>query len=201
MFPPFVILATSFFFVGDLSINSINYEENNLNCYIPKNEYKFSVNECNPNGKFNFLHPITEFISGIFGTQNNSSNNFETITETISADCVKFNDYKIGANDNYVLYQIRFSENINLDYINDEDFIEIKNNEFNIIFNDTSFNSILSDISSSLKNYLCHGGTLDDLSSSTIKLINFYTSCNNYLDKLRTDISNIFPATDYKKKN
>lgn len=191
----------NFFFVGDLSINSTNYLENNLNCYIPKNEYRFSVNECNPNGKFNFLHPITEFISGIFGTQNNSSNNFETIIDTISADCVSITNNKIGANDHYVLYQKRFSEDINLDYINDENFIEDKKNEFNNKFNDTSFNSILSDISSSFKNYVCQtsGATYQELSGNTDNLLRFYTNCNNYLDQLRTDISNIFPATDYKK--
>jgi hypothetical protein len=193
----------NFFFVGDLSYNSTNYQDNNLNCYIPKNEYRFSVNECNPNGKFNFLHPITEFISGIFGTENNASNNFETITNTISGNCLKFNDYKIGTNDHYVLYQKRFSENINLDYINNDNYIEDKKNQFNIIFNYDNFNSILSDISTSFNSYICSTSNnlsfYNDLSGNIDNLLRFYINCNNYLDQLRTDISNIFPATDYKK--
>ena len=215
-----------FFLVEDFSYN--DQDSDNLyfqyNCYIPKASAKCEIS----NNLYSLFDPVNNVINSLFGNidENVESNNDRMDNSINSIVLRNLNDYSnynsetsctkytidgssitLPRKNNFVLYKTKLIDNSILDDLTITPYEEYTNDDINnpsgllnILNLDSSFNSIISDLSQSLINDICQDSpdiNFENTNDAIEKLENFYYNTIDNLKNLSRDISNITLLTQY----
>tara|TARA_B100000424_G_scaffold267075_1_gene259224 strand:+ start:452 stop:1456 length:1005 start_codon:yes stop_codon:yes gene_type:complete len=208
-----------FFLISDLSNNN-NNNDITYKCYIPKVN---KICEFSNNNIENLFLPFNRLINDLFGISSNSGlpdqnprvvttidkrnvNQEISFNGIISANnnCFYLNNnnnernYYFSKNPYFIIYKTNLIDNSNFDNV----MTEIKNYKTYYIYEynkwDASENTILTDLSSTFRDYICDPNTYSENFNTTLNsLRDHYITIFNLLNNISTDISNLSQLTYY----